>query len=949
MPPEIQFPCFPGWLYHYSAVTSLCPMEEFQGTCWSQHIVFCKVVDNPSVQVVSKAPYSPCPINRPLPIVHKYYQSGDLLIAGIVSNVFQFSDALSFEARPSPSSSDSLLVFLQLYQNILALVFAVKEINERPLPVDQKTFCRSEVFLQLYQNILALVFAVKEINENPKLLPNVTLGINIYNNYIRPSSTYHAAMELLSTKRMFIPNYKCDNQNNVVAVLGGPKSNYFLYMADVLCIFKIPQLLYGSAPVMNNKNKAVFLYKMFPSWTNQYMGMLRLLLHFRWIWIGVLYVDTEYGQQFVHKVLPDFSRHGICFDFIAFFPSITFSNSFSDMVIGNNDLTSLVMGSTAKVVVVYGEIQTMIILQFLLRVAEYKEIPMKTKAKVWILTAQMDFTSTKIQRSWDLDFIHGALSLAAPSREVSGFDHFIRARDPPAEKEDGFIGDFWKHAFGCSLPSTTETTSDEEICTGEEKLESLPGSVFEMSMTAHSYSIYMAAYVVAHALHAIHSSKLKHRVPADGRRKLLLNQQPWQLHEYLKKVSFNNSAGDPIAFDENVELTAGFDIINWVTFPNESFLRAKVGTVDPKAPEDKMFTIQEDRIIWPHVFNKVQPLSLCNNRCHSGYSKNRKEGKPFCCYDCRSCPEGKISNLEDTNDCFKCPEDQYPNINHDLCLHKRISFLSYEEPLGISLASSALCFSFMTALVIGIFIKNQDTAIVKANNRNLSYTLLISLLLSFLCALLFIGQPKKLSCLLRQTIFGIIFSVAVSSVLAKTVIVVLAFIVTKPGSGMRNWVGKQLGNSIVLSCSFIQTTICTVWLITSPPFPDFDMHSMTEEMILRCNEGSVTMFYCVLIYMGFLAIVSFTVAFLGRKLPDSFNEAKFFTFSMLVFCSVWLTFVLTYQSTKGKYMVAVEIFSILASSAGLLGCIFFPKLYIIVVRPELNIKGQITRRLHKRL
>ncbi|KAM6473944.1 vomeronasal type-2 receptor 26-like [Liasis olivaceus] len=540
--------------------------------------------------------------------------------------------------------------------------------------------------------------------------------------------------------------------------------------------------------------------------------------------------------------------------------------------------------------------------------------------------------------------------------------------------------EYVQKSFACSFRKDAVSVKGWRRCGEREKPEALPQEEVENILALDSYFIYHTIWAVARALHAaLHGSRSKRMVRKGGEALEAPGLKAWQIYQSLffwmetnifalhqplklshlnekeekngrkrqrrdvemKDAQFHNHSMDGVYLNEKGDLEADLDIVNWVLLPNYSFTRVKIGSLERQGSLTFKCTISQNGLTQTEALNKPLPPSRCVESCPPGSVKVARKGEPICCYDCLPCAEGTISTQEDAEKCSRCPEDQHPNINRDQCIPKITTFLSYQEHLAILLASLAFFLSLIAGLVLGIFIKFQETPIVKANNRDLSYILLASLLLSFLTSFLFIGQPTTATCLLRQTAFSIVFSLAVSSVLAKTVMVVLAFLATKPGNTVQRWLGKSLANSIILSCSGLQAVLCSIWLGISPPFPDADLHSQAGEIILQCNEGSVTMFYCALGYMGFLAAICFVVAFLARNLPGAFNEAKLITFSMLVFCSVWVSFVPTYLSTKGKYMVAVQVFSILASSAGLLACIFIPKCYIIVLRPELNTKEQL--------
>ncbi|XP_063297197.1 vomeronasal type-2 receptor 26-like [Pelobates fuscus] len=458
-----------------------------------------------------------------------------------------------------------------------------------------------------------------------------------------------------------------------------------------------------------------------------------------------------------------------------------------------------------------------------------------------------------------------------------------------------------------------------------------------------------AAYIIRASEASIKKNSISLQVAKKSSAQVILlcGSFSLSLHRYIKNITYVIDSRNSIPyFDQNGEFVFYHMIINWVLSKDNILKDIHVGNYTPWAPESQQLFINEQAISWKTAGNKI-PVSQCSKNCLPGYRKVLTSSIHPCCHDCVQCSEGEISYSINSENCIKCPEYEWPNENKNRCIPKEVEYLSYmNDILAALFAVISIFFCILTLLILIVFISYRDTHIVKANNRNLSFILLISIALSFICVFLFLGRPLDITCMLRQVSFGVIFSVSVSCVLAKTIMVYIAFKVTKPGSKWKTWIGVKMSNSIVLILSSIQVIISICWLAISPPFQEMDARSYQWKIIIQCNEGSVIAFYSVLGYMGFLATVSFVIAFLARTLPDSFNEAKYITFSMLVFCSVWIAMIPAYLSTKGKYMVAVEVFAILTSSAGLLGCIFLPKCYIIFMRPEMNKKSCLLRKIN---
>uniref|UniRef100_A0A8C5ME89 G-protein coupled receptors family 3 profile domain-containing protein n=1 Tax=Leptobrachium leishanense TaxID=445787 RepID=A0A8C5ME89_9ANUR len=713
-----------------------------------------------------------------------------------------------------------------------------------------------------------------EINARPDLLPNITLGYQIYDTCTVLRRAAEGTMWMLSGGSESIPNYRCYGPSRLAGIIGDSGSTRSILMVSY----------FSTSPFLSNRNLFPSFFRTIPSDEFQSRGLAQLVKYFGWSWVGLLATDNDYGQIGIQVVKQEIIMSGAC---------VAFAENILTSLLNRNapHIVQVINKSTVNVVVVLSsDSDFMPVVEELLK--------QNVTGKIWVASESWS-TSALLSKDRFKKILVGTIGFAIHGGQMPGFREYLSSLHPSKHLNNPFAKEFWEQIFSCKW-NEEEANATNQRCTGRESLESF----IKKADFRITFNVYTCVYTLAWALQSLLQCKLENSIYPPS--------YAWQKYPSSSTKPYHRVV-DPVS-----ELSSRINLLCCML----------MGSL---------------LLINQFYFTQV-PYSRCNPSCPSGFQKVTIPGKPFCCYECNLCPQGEISNQTDAVECDQCSWDMWPNEVQDRCLPRTIEFLSYTDPMGVSLATIAIISSTIPICIMLVFFCHRTTPIVKANNWSLSCLLLVSLSFCFLCALVFIGYPRPEMCLLRQVGFGMVFSLSISCVLAKTIIVVIAFKATKPGTRLRKWSGIKVSYSVMGFCVLIQLCVCVTWLSFSPPFPELDIRSQSGVIIIICNENSPTAFWCMVGYLGLLAALSFIVAFLARRLPDSFNEAKFITFSMLAFLSVWVSFVPAYLSARGKNTVAMEIFAIISSSWAVVICIFFPKCFIILFRPNMNSREQLMKK-----
>uniref|UniRef100_A0A8C2DX88 G-protein coupled receptor family C group 6 member A n=1 Tax=Cyprinus carpio TaxID=7962 RepID=A0A8C2DX88_CYPCA len=748
---------------------------------------------------------------------------------------------------------------------------------------------------------LAMIHAVEMANRSPVLSSlNITLGYRIYDTCSDVTTALWAVQDLTR------PFSDCDSATNssqpvqpIMAVIGPSSSEISIAVARELNLQFIPQISYAStATILSDKSRFPAFMRTVPNDEYQTHAMVQLLKDNKWTWVGIIITDGDYGRSAMASFVKHTENKGICVAFKEILPDSLADQQKLNIKI-NKTVDIIEKNTKVNVVVSFAKAsQMMLLFQGLRR--------RNVSNKVWVASDNWS-TARNILKDVNISDIGNILGFTFKSGNVTTFHQYLTDLQfkSKAELNNPYLEEFFKQP---------------DIGNPAKAVQNLIKNTY-LDMV---FNVQMAVSAIANAVAAL-CVKRQCKTPT--------TIQPWELFIQLRNVTFEKE-GEMYNFDANGDINSGYDICLWEEHESEEH-----DIIAEYYPSNSSFTFTRKNL--SDIENVV---SKCSNSCQPGEYKKTAEGQHTCCYECLVCVENQYSNQTDADACSKCDtENMWSSTNSSECHPKLYEYFEWNCGFAIVLLTLTAFGILLLFSVSALFFWQRDSLVVKAAGGPLCHLILFSLLGSFVNVIFFVGEPSNETCRVRQVIFGLSFTLCVSCILVKSLKILLAFQMNLELTELLRKLYKPY--VIVCICMGLQGTICAIWLTLYMPFKDKVVQKIS--ILLECNEGSNVMFGLMLGYIALLALICFTFAFKGRKLPQRYNEAKFITFGMLIYLMAWVIFIPVHITISGKYVPAVEVVVILISNYGILSCHFLPKCYIIIFKKEHNTKAAFLKSVHE--
>ncbi|CAJ1085602.1 taste receptor type 1 member 1 [Xyrichtys novacula] len=756
----------------------------------------------------------------------------------------------------------------------------------------------------------AMRFAVEEINNSTgpqPLLPGVKLGYQMYD-ICSLSASFLATLDVLEQHYRSLSTY--DTQGSMdknynysqgtVAVIGPDSSSKSFTPAALLGAYLIPQISYEAS---NEKLSNKFLYPAFlrtiPSDKNQVAAMIQLLVHFNWTWVALLGSDNAYGLDGMQSLSKQAPQHGICIAYQGVIPTF----SVDKIQTMRNIVTGLLTTKVTTIVVFSSKSKLKGFIPYVLE--------QNMTDKVWIGTEDWS-TSSLIADTPGINTIGTVLGISIKYAAIPGFNEYERK---VAEASTEY-------------PVTQEvcnvTLSNE--CLHSTDLYSLARHRFPLDAydVTSSLNVYKAVYAVAHALHKA--------LACDSGKCQKMRVDPFELLWWLKKVRFSLD-NTSVYFDANGDPPTGYDIISWVWRGTDWSVK-RVGSFSPYPVSLK---VDDDQIEWHNTgdLRKVPP-SICSPPCQKGHKK-LQTGQHACCFDCQACPAATFLNTSDPTNCQKCLPQQWSLPQSEQCLNRTVLLLAWDNPLSIALLFFLASCLLMTSSSAIILLLNLNTPVAKSAGGRTCLLMLAALTAAAMSSLCHFGQPSSLACVLKQPLFVVSFTVCLACITVRSLQVVCIFkFASKLPPAYDKWAKKHGPELTIFLVSITVLFISVVRVSINLPRPDQDLDFYEDSIVLECSNTLSPGSGLELAYMSLLSILCFSFSYMGKDLPANYNEAKCVTFSLMVYMISWMSFFTVYLISRGPFTMAAQVFAILFSVLAFFGGYFLPKMYIILIKPQMN-------------